>query len=163
MSADRVCSVTLLELFKALVPGGSTVLALNDDWRAMILCEDSTVPDEIDDPLIEFLDEYTDLDEYADASYARITLGSILNPITVSLVGTKVKLDFPDDGWAALAGGSVNSPKWIGIYIVPAGTGDAEATNRMLLLLEATFTPDGSQVALVVPTAGIALFNCVPI
>lgn len=159
MSADRVSPVTLLELFKALPPVSTSTLASNVSWRAMILCEDSTVPDEIDDPAMEFLDDYTTLDEYVDTSYARQTLVGV----AVSLDGTKIKLDFTDNGWAALAGGSSNVPKWVGIYIVPNGTADADATNRLLLLLEASFTPDGSQVALVVPAAGICLFDTVPI
>lgn len=161
MAADRVCSPTLLELFQALLPAGSTALTGLVEWKAAILCEPSTVPDEIDDPTKLVMADYTDLSEYPaiGTTYARVTLTGV----TITLVGTQIRLYFTDGGgWPTLAGTQLRKPMWIAVFIIPNGLTDNDATNRLLLLIEASFTPDGQAVAIAVPADGIALFNTVP-
>lgn len=116
--------------------------------EAILLGRDSTVPDELQST--SRLDGFTDLDEYVDASYARLAVTNLL--VTPQAYGLRIKCD--DLVWAALDYGGTNKPGHVLIAQKLEGAA-SDAEKIPFVLLEWSFLPNGTTATYAVPTRGI--------
>jgi len=145
--SDRANPSGLKALFDVLVAGVSPLTS--GTLKAMILNASSSVVADWD--AADTLDDITTPAEYVEASYSRLTV-----TCTVAIDADEMVLDFTDLLWASLAAGA-NSPEFIVLYVEKTGAAaDPAFTDRVpILLLDAVFTPDGTNYTYVIPSQGI--------
>lgn len=88
-----------------------------EDLGLLLVMEDSTVPDQED---VEFLSEFTDLDEYDGANYARKTLAN--KALAQDLAANVARLTADDLAWIGLGAGT---RKCIGALLFAEAASDA--------------------------------------
>lgn len=108
-----------------------------EDLGLLHVMEDSTVPDQED---VEFLSEFTDLDEYDGANYARKTLAN--KALARDLAANVARLTADDLAWIGLGAGT---RKCIGALLFAEAASDA--LRRSLAYIDSPSFPfDGEGV-----------------
>ncbi|NLE59160.1 MAG: hypothetical protein GX616_12425 [Planctomycetes bacterium] len=125
------------------------------DLRVLLFMTNSTVAEE--DENIEFLDDFTTLDEFDGANYARKALNNQTR--TKDFTNIRTICDADDLTFTALGAGTRDVA---GALVYVEGASDTARIPVAALLYATPRTPDSSDFLLAFPTTGIVIYQAGP-
>tara|TARA_Y100000310_G_C19968351_1_gene484353 strand:+ start:63 stop:503 length:441 start_codon:yes stop_codon:yes gene_type:complete len=118
------------------------------DIRAALCMTDTTVDTE--DTAIEFLDDFTDLDEHDGTNYARVALTT--KTVTKNDGSNRAEFDCDDITWSALGAGTRDVE---GILILKHVTDDTDSIPLMWVTFSSVDQPTGADWTITIPSTGL--------
>lgn len=122
-------------------------LSTSDDIRVTILMTNTTADTEVD--AINFVNDFTTLDEYDGSGYVRKTLSS--EATNVDDTNDRGEFDFEDTTWSSLGAGTRDGQ---GLLVLLHVTNDTDSIPLFFIDFTSNFTGNGGDVTFQVNSEG---------